>query len=149
MHSFKDDLYEDGNSLLELECKFLSEKRGKVYKQEFGPVQTKDLYDAVSVITTDLLHEALERYDGAFLSAHSYGSSNARSLRSGTVNERAMELLSSRYQNGTQGTGKSWDDLRALQNDRARGRAAEAYVPSRLRSIERRERKQRPRQRWS
>ena len=147
VHSFRDNLYEDENSLLELECKFLSEKNGKVYKQEFGPVQTKDLYDAVSIVATDLLHEALERWDGGQLGAHAYGSSNARALRSGTVNERAMDLLANRYREGNRGTGAAWDDLRAFQSDHHR--RAEPYQPGRLRSIERRERKQRPRQRWA
>jgi hypothetical protein len=51
VHAFRDGLAtpdQGSDSLLEVECKFLSEKNGKVYKQEFGPVTTKDLYDAVS-----------------------------------------------------------------------------------------------------
>src|SRR6202000_1184692 len=52
IHSYR-DTYDDGGCLLAAECKFLSERNGKVYKQEFGPVQTKDLYDAVSVVATD------------------------------------------------------------------------------------------------
>ena len=56
-----------------MECKFLSEKNGKVFAQEFGPVTTKDLYDAVSVVVTDLLHDALERWGGDRLTASAYG----------------------------------------------------------------------------
>ena len=49
VHAFRDTwlMMAPECSLLELECKFLSERNGKVYKQEFGPVNTKDLYDAV------------------------------------------------------------------------------------------------------
>lgn len=126
-------------SLLELECKFLSEKNHKVYKQEFGPVQTKDLYDAVSVVTTDLLHEALERYSGGQLTASSYGSTNSRDLRSGRAAERAMETAGNRYIAGHHGQGKAWDALRSFQGDRARAQAqgTRTYQPDRTRRIDR------------
>lgn len=139
VHSFRDTLYTDGtSSLLELECKYLSERNGKVYKQEFGPVTTKDLYDAVSICTTDLLHEALERWDANRMMARSYGSTHVAGLKSGREIERLMESGANRYTQGTQGEGKAWDALRALQTDRSR---AKAYDPGRLRSIQRRERR--------
>jgi hypothetical protein len=81
--AYRDHLYEDGGSLLEMECKFLSERNMKVVKQDFGPVQTKDLFDAVSVVVTDLLHEALDRYRGQSLVHPLFGSSETAGLRSG------------------------------------------------------------------
>jgi hypothetical protein len=51
-----------GKSLLELECKFLSEKHGKVVKQEAGPVTTKDLFDCVATVTVRLLKDSLDRW---------------------------------------------------------------------------------------
>ena len=117
VHSFKDNLYEDGQSLLELECKFLSEKNGKIYKQEFGPVVTKDLFDAVSVITVDLLHESLERWSGGQLAAHAYGSTNKPGLQSGRDQERAamLGMGGSTYREGHRGSERrSWDALEAL-----------------------------------
>jgi hypothetical protein len=70
VHSYKDDLYGSyeerlegmGKSLLELECKFLSEKNGKVVKQEAGPVTTKDLFDCVATVTVRLLKDSLDRW---------------------------------------------------------------------------------------
>jgi hypothetical protein len=118
VHSYKDNLYEGNQSLLELECKFLSEKNNKVYKQEFGPVTTKDLYDAVSVVVTDLLHEALERWSNSHLSAHAVGSTNVADLRSGTAQERAALLKGGGgiYRDGHRGSTerKSWEKLEAL-----------------------------------
>jgi hypothetical protein len=70
VHSYRDDLYGSleernegmGKSLLELECKFLSEKHGKVVKQEAGPVTTKDLFDCVATVTVRLLKDSLDRW---------------------------------------------------------------------------------------
>ncbi len=70
VHAYKDDLYGSkeeraegmGQSLLELECKFLSEKNGKVVKQEAGPVTTKDLFDCVATVTVRLLKDSLSRW---------------------------------------------------------------------------------------
>lgn len=46
LHAYRENFYTDDLScLLELELKFLSEKLGKVVKQETGPVVTKDLAD--------------------------------------------------------------------------------------------------------
>lgn len=133
IHSFNDGLGENGSSLLEAECKFLSERNGKVYKQEFGPVTTKDLYDAVSVVTTSLLHAALERWEGGMMAAHSYGVSNDRALRSsGDTAEGNL------YAGGTTGTGGAWDALRAQQGERARHRPIPN--PNRARDIRARRR---------
>lgn len=120
VHSYVDTLYDDGSSLLELECKFLSEKNGKVFKQEFGPVTTKDLYDAVSVCVTDLLHESLERWSGGELTAHAMGSTNKADLVSGRAQERAAITARAPgiYQEGFRGGGgdrrQSWEKLEAL-----------------------------------
>lgn len=70
VHSYVDDFYGskeerqggEGQSLLELECKFLSEKNGKVVKQEAGPVTTKDLFDCVATLTVRLLKDSLDRW---------------------------------------------------------------------------------------
>lgn len=70
VHAYHDSLYGSreeryegmGKSLLELECKFLSEKNGKVVKQEVGPVTTKDLFDCVATVTTRLLKDSLDRW---------------------------------------------------------------------------------------
>lgn len=120
VHSFRDTLYDDSQCLLELECKFLSEKNGKVYKQEYGPVTTKDLYDAVSVCVTDLLHQSLERWSGGELNAHAFGSTNKPDLTSGRAQERGamVNRAPGIYQDGFQGGGQdrrqSWDKLEAL-----------------------------------
>lgn len=135
VHSFKDKFYEDGESLLELECKFLSEKNGKVYKQEYGPVTTKDLYDAVSVVVTDLLHEALERWDGGRMTAHAFGSTNSAGLKSGREFERAAAAQGSVYSDGHRGKGRAWDDLSDYDLARRRGQRREGYSPGRARAI--------------
>jgi hypothetical protein len=140
IHSYKDDFYGDGESLLEQECNFLSEKNGKVYKQEFGPVITKDLYDAVSVVVTDLLHTALERWENSRLTARTVGSSNVPGLRSGREFERvAMMLGTSTYLQGHRGTGRrSWDQLEDYGLARRRGKQRDPYYAtyrSRLREF--------------
>lgn len=49
VHSYRDNFYKGNEgSLLEMELKFLTEKNGKVIKQDFGPVTTKDLADCYS-----------------------------------------------------------------------------------------------------
>ena len=89
VHSYKDNFAEEGQSLLELELKFLQEKNGKVDKQEVGPIQTKDLSDAVMVVTTELLHESLDRWWKA-INRTSVGSTNVDALRSGRDQERLL-----------------------------------------------------------
>ena len=51
--AYLDDLFDDGQSLLENELKFLSVRAGKVIKQNVGPVTTKDLChdDQTEVLT--------------------------------------------------------------------------------------------------
>lgn len=87
VHSYRDSFAEEGHSLLELELKFLQEKNGKVDRQEIGPVQTKDLSDAVMVVTVDLLHESLDRWWKA-INRTSVGSTNVDALRSGRDQDR-------------------------------------------------------------
>lgn len=87
VHSFRDSFAEEGQSLLELELKFLQEKNGRVDRQQIGPVQTKDLADAVMVVTTDLLHESLDKWWRS-INRTSVGSTNTVSLRSGQEQER-------------------------------------------------------------
>lgn len=89
VHVYRDDFAEEGQSLLELELKFLQEKNGKVDRQEIGPVQTKDLADAVMVVTTELLHESLDRWWTA-INRTSVGSTNVDGLRAGREQERLL-----------------------------------------------------------
>jgi hypothetical protein len=140
VHSYRDHFYGDGESLLEMECNFLSEKNGKVYKQEFGPVQTKDLYDAVSVVVTDLLHTALERWERSRLTAHTIGSSNVPGLRSGREFDRLAAMIGSpsTYRRGHHGSGRrSWEELDNYNLARRRGAQRDPYYAtrSRLRDI--------------
>jgi len=142
VHSYKDEFFEDGQSLLENECKFLSEKNGKVVKQDVGPVQTKDLYDAVSVVTTDLLHEALERWGGSHMTASAYGSTYVPGLRSGSEFARQGIMAPSIYRSGTNGKGGAWDRLRTGQQEtRVRKARGPGYTPDRLSSIRTRDKR--------
>lgn len=136
VHAFSDELGERGGSLLEQECKFLSERNGKVIKQDSGPVTTKDLYDAVSTVVTDLLHEDLERWGSGDPTGRSYGHTNPTAIR----NTAGVPMDSSNlYAAGTRGTGKGWEKLDAYQEGRARRSrndpAAARYQPSNLRRI--------------
>jgi hypothetical protein len=91
VHAYRDNFYFNNlDCLLELELKFLSEKNGKVVRQETGPVTTKDLADAVMVVTVDLLHDALDRWSGDRLNAGAYGSTHGAALKSGREYERMM-----------------------------------------------------------
>lgn len=144
VHSYRDSFYDDGKgSLLEQECKFLSEKNGKVHKQEFGPVQTKDLYDAVSTVVVDLLAEALERWDSGTMTASAHGSTNVAGVRSGRETERLS--LASRAAQGPGNSGtyregirqqkdatKAWERLEeSLPTQRRRN----TYTPTRARAV--------------
>lgn len=129
LHSYADTMYDNGGSLLEMECKFLSESNGKVVKQDIGPVQTKDLYDSVSVVTTDLLATALERWESGRLTAHAVGSTNVAGLRSGREYERGGPQIGVRnlYTDGHRGTGnQAWDSLASNELSRRRGRLTPA-----------------------
>ena len=95
VHSYKDTYAEEGQSLLELELKFLQEKNGKVDKQSVGPIQTKDLSDAVMVVTTELLHESLDRWWKS-INRTAVGSTNSTGLRSGREQERLMSYENDR-----------------------------------------------------
>ena len=57
VHSYKDQFGTDGTCLLEQELKFLQEVNGRVKKQDFGPVQTKDLADCLMVCVDQLLED--------------------------------------------------------------------------------------------
>ncbi len=96
VHCYKDDFADDGQSLLELELKFLQEKNGKVDRQQIGPVQTKDLADAVMVVVTELLHESLDRWWTA-MNRTAVGSTNVDGLRAGREQERLMFHDKDRY----------------------------------------------------
>jgi hypothetical protein len=98
VHSYKDDFAEDSQSLLELELKFLQEKNGRIDRQQIGPVQTKDLADAVMVVTVELLHESLDRWWKA-INRTSVGSTSVDGLRNGREQERLMfhESAKERY----------------------------------------------------
>lgn len=82
VHCYPDDFFNNGTSLLEVELKFLSEVNGKVVKQDFGPVTTKDLADCVMTVTTNLLHDQLNRWAAKMMGNMSFGSSNVEKLRS-------------------------------------------------------------------
>ena len=127
IHCFPDDFYLDNEScLLELELKFLSEKNGRVVKQETGPVVTKDLADAVMVVAVDLLRDALDRWSSDRLTAGAYGSSNIAGLKSGREIDKFME-------------DKTWRPASEVIQERrsmtdGRHRRGQ-YEPSRLTSI--------------
>ena len=124
--AYRDNFFDGTGSLLEQELKFLSEKNGKVVKQDFGPVTTKDLADCVQVVTVDLLHEALDRLDAGSMTASSYGSSDAAGLKGG----REFERLG--IAQGNRRTGRAWQELERQRQDRARGKK---YSPNRTSSI--------------
>ncbi len=84
---YRDTFADEGQSLLELELKFLQEKNGRVDKQDIGPVQTKDLADAAMVVVTDLLHDSLDKWWTA-INRTSVGSTDTAGLRSGREQDR-------------------------------------------------------------
>jgi hypothetical protein len=132
VHSYKDTFFEDNQSLLELELKFLQEKNGKVDKQEIGPVQTKDLSDAVMVVVTDLLHDKLDRwYSGRNRVAA--GSTYAQGLKSGAEFERmaVSGVMAPGRQAAAQqrvGRGRSSEQLAAFRASRANRNSWSAQV---------------------
>ena len=87
VHAYRDDLYEGTEgSLLELELKFLSEKNGKVERQTFGPVTTKDLADSTMEVSVDLLKEHLDHWERALLGiSPAYGSTDVLAVRNNRV----------------------------------------------------------------
>lgn len=80
--SYRDTLFEDNQSLLETELKFLTDHNGRVDHQQFGPCTTKDLADTAMTVAVDLLHEALDRWGGMISAQGAYGSSDVMTLRS-------------------------------------------------------------------
>jgi len=104
VHSYRDDFGDEGQSLLELELKFLQEKvsgsKIKVDKQDIGPVQTKDLADAVMVVVVDLLHDSLDRWYKN-LNRVAVGSTNVAGLKTGREQERQTVFSSNRENFGT------------------------------------------------
>ena len=63
VHSYRDVYGVDSDSLLADELKFLQEKNGRVMKQNFGPVQTKDLADCLMVCVDQLLEDNFYRLE--------------------------------------------------------------------------------------
>ena len=96
VHAPLDDLYDgDEGSLLELEMKFLQRKGNRVDKQDFGPVTTKDLFDAFNVVVDQLLKDSLERWHNKFLTNDPvFGSTRADKLRSGDDVDRVKQMMS-------------------------------------------------------
>ena len=88
IHSYRDDYGDQGTCLLEQEMKFLTEVNGKVKKQDFGPVTTKDLWDCVAVVSTTLLHDALDIWMKRLGLQGSFGSTDASGLRHGREFDR-------------------------------------------------------------
>lgn len=125
--SYRDTFFDQQGSLLEQELKFLSEKNGKVVKQDFGPVTTKDLADCVQVVTVDLLHDALDRWEQGTLTASAYGSSDSAGLRAGREFER-LGMAGG----GSRRSGRAWQDLERQKKERIR---SQKYSPNRAASI--------------
>ncbi|QGJ94864.1 terminase large subunit [Gordonia phage RedWattleHog] len=131
IHAYKDDFYEGGQkfaasdtnqSLLEMEAKFLQRKpNGKVDKQEIGPVTTKDLFDAVNVITDRMLKDYLDRWQSKMLGLHTpaVGSTNVNGLRSGRDIDRLNALKTGRNLASTEAPLSARDKLRAQSREKA------------------------------
>jgi hypothetical protein len=131
VHAYADNFYHDDRGcLLAMELKFLSEKNGKVVRQESGPVTTKDLADAVMVVTVDLLHDALDRWSSGRLTAGAFGSTHVAAIKSGTELDRLAE--------GRVRDTKAWralDDQKIQRVAQATGRGRGRYTADRLNSI--------------
>jgi hypothetical protein len=120
VHSYRDSFYKGNEgSLLEMELKFLTEKNGKVVKQDFGPVTTKDLADCVMTITTTLLHANLDRYLGRSMGQMSFGSSNVQKLRA-PGSEAGLLVGSDGQVRGNPGSNRA--KLAGQRTDKARAR---------------------------
>lgn len=121
VHSYRDNFYRGNEgSLLEMELKFLTEHNGKVVKQDFGPVTTKDLADCVMTVTTTLLHDQLDRYMGRTMGQMAFGSSDVQKIRSasgqiGTLVGPGGEPLG--------GVGTNRAKLASQRNDKMRSRS--------------------------
>ena len=134
MHAYRDNWYdEEGGSLLEMEMKFLAERNGRVVKQDFGPVTTKDLWDAACVVATELLRDALDRYTGAQMTVHAFGSTEVAGLKAGRENVRANSSLGARVTERLDGVDNPARSMIA-QNRSERQRRG-TYEPTRASSI--------------
>jgi hypothetical protein len=128
IHSYLDHYGDDGQCLLEQEMKFLQEVPSgsggmKVVKQDFGPCTTKDLFDAVSVVTTSLLHDALDRW-AEKLAVGSFGSTDVAGLRSGREWDRMATVVGGanmEYRGGMGGVAR--DTLARFHTERLHSRA--------------------------
>lgn len=134
VHAYRDDFYGDtGDSLLELECKFLQKEKNKVDHPGFGPVTTKDLFDCVNVVTDQLLKDALDLYNRRLLGeAPAVGSTNVNEIRSGRA-DLGMEQFS-RHAPGKSGTAR--DNLSTFHDaaiNKRRGRGMPSVSPARRR----------------
>lgn len=134
VHAYRDDFYGDtGDSLLELECKFLQKEKNKVDHPGFGPVTTKDLFDCVNVVTDQLLKDALDLYNRRLLGeAPAVGSTNVNEIRSGRA-ELGMEQFS-RHAPGKSGNAR--DNLSTFHDaaiNKRRGRGMPSVSPARRR----------------
>lgn len=85
VHAPKDNFFSDqGESLLEMEMKFLQKDKNKIDHPGFGPVTSKDLFDCVNVVTDRILKDALDIYNTKMLGLPpSVGSTNVNEIRSG------------------------------------------------------------------
>lgn len=92
VHAYRDEFGDAGTCLLEQELKFLSEVNGKVDKQSFGPITTKDLADCVMVVSTALLHNALDQWVKRLGMNNAFGSTDVAGMRHGRELERLSQL---------------------------------------------------------
>lgn len=117
LHAYRDDYGDQGTCLLEQEMKFLTESNGKVKKQDFGPVTTKDLWDCVAVVSTTLLHDALDSWMRRLGLQGAFGSTDISGLRHGREFERLSQAGV-----GYRGDSKVRQRLELNSLDRLRGR---------------------------
>ncbi|AVO24952.1 terminase [Rhodococcus phage Finch] len=132
IHSYRDKFFEEGECLLELEMKFLQKVGKRVDKQDFGPVTTKDLFDALNVVVDRLLKDDLDRWQARMLGVQktAIGSSNVGGLRSGRDIDRINAL-----KQGNPGTKPmtAREKLRQQSKDRTLKRHMSSGNASRLR----------------
>ena len=128
VHSPRDDFFdEQGNSLLEMEMKFLQDDGKKIDHPGFGPVTTKDLFDCVNVVTDRLLKDSLDVYNKRLLGTPpSIGSTNINEIRSGRA-QVGMEQLS-RNSIG-RGARDVLEENRQSALNRRRGRGMPSVTP--------------------
>lgn len=123
LHGYRDTFGDAQTCLLEQELKFLSEVNGKVDKQSFGPITTKDLADCVMVVTTSLLHAALDQWVARLGVNSSFGSTDVAGMRHGREFERLAELGM-----GERKLSKARQQLVTNKIDRLRGQRQGDYL---------------------